>query len=865
MRNLITAQEVIDLAFAENSNMMAESISDTAIRIAEIKYIRPAFGVMYPLLADKYADFTNDYVKPALAYFVKCEIVSSIAIDMSNSGVAVANPQYQSAATDKQRQRLYDSEMSKAKTLLDFALEYIATHSEEFPDFSGEAPKKHHRVGGILLGGGTSRSQSASIAGEAFKNEIERLSKDVAGKVDKVEGKGLSTNDYTDDDKAEVAKITDKADRREVEELSRKIGNISVDLLAPLTYAELKALKNEGKLVAGMMYRITDYVTTTSQTNTRSANHRFDVIVTALDNRTLSEDAMAIQHDGDEYFANSNLAAWKLRYRFDNDSAEFGWARREDAVELAKWSSQWGVLDTADIDGSKSYIEKEIDGVTKYLYAPSDRGSFLQNFNFYKREVVGSIDDYNELIFESDNAPSIEGEDWDGDGEYDDSYTYWYNVSEIVVKTASGDIVAVLRNADNGDFYDERDDEYYMAGNYAYFNASPEYVDGKYRYTPENIDGWWYGFMGGSVKNYTDVPYSGDYSDLYYCFDTPLPMSEEQQPIPQVCSDSGVLYLSDDWSDTITYSPFVSGGKGVIYRLIDEWNNDLPYDFKNIQHLYDGVWYYTFNDKGHTLDLSLLDKVIYNNKFTRFTINKTDYSYELPLILNILAPRNNAFCNNIIDVMVLTLWYNEAQSIKNVTWRGGDAQRFIDSDYVNIVKIRKNVVLVGVQINGGIGTFNIDTEVNAYNCAINLPLNYDVPPETPSSLTLTQTTGVWYGVDIDMRSTTYEDKHLNIIAGFLKTCKFKGYGTFTTDAYFRDSEFIFTNNIELLKPANGGTMSATKLSSCVKLESTNWSSAETINLDEKIANGGKYNNPFEWCITKNTSGVIKQWCPADLV
>lgn len=204
MRNLITAQEVIDLAFAENSNMMAESISDTAIRIAEIKYIRPAFGVMYPLLADKYADFTNDYVKPALAYFVKCEIVSSIAIDMSNSGVAVANPQYQSAATDKQRQRLYDSEMSKAKTLLDFALEYIATHSEEFPDFSGEAPKKHHRVGGILLGGGTSRSQSASIAGEAFKNEIERLSKQVSNKVDKVEGKGLSTNDYTDEDKAKV-------------------------------------------------------------------------------------------------------------------------------------------------------------------------------------------------------------------------------------------------------------------------------------------------------------------------------------------------------------------------------------------------------------------------------------------------------------------------------------------------------------------------------------------------------------------------------------------------------------------------------------------------------------------------------------
>jgi hypothetical protein len=37
-------------------------------------------------------------------------------------------------------------------------------------------------------------------------------------------------------------------------------------------------------------------------------------------------------------------------------------------------------------------------------------------------------------------------------------------------------------------------------------------------------------------------------------------------------------------------------GRGVIYRLIDEWNNDCPYDFKNIQTKLDGedVYEYTF-------------------------------------------------------------------------------------------------------------------------------------------------------------------------------------------------------------------------------------------------------------------------------
>lgn len=186
MANLITAQEVIELAFAENSNMREESISDTSIRIAEIKYIKPVFGSMYLMLGTTYSDFTDEYIKPALAYFVKCEIVSSIAIDMSTAGIAVANPQYQSAASDKQRQRLYDSEMSKAKVLLDDALEYISSHAEEFPDFVGTAPKKHYRNGGLILGGGSS-PKTAYLSGNAVSRaEFDALSGKVEGFVENI-------------------------------------------------------------------------------------------------------------------------------------------------------------------------------------------------------------------------------------------------------------------------------------------------------------------------------------------------------------------------------------------------------------------------------------------------------------------------------------------------------------------------------------------------------------------------------------------------------------------------------------------------------------------------------------------------------
>ena len=48
------------------------------------------------------------------------------------------------------------------------------------------------------------------------------------------------------------------------------------------TYSELKSLRDEGKLIPGSMYRITDYKCTTAQENTRSAGHQFDIIVILL-------------------------------------------------------------------------------------------------------------------------------------------------------------------------------------------------------------------------------------------------------------------------------------------------------------------------------------------------------------------------------------------------------------------------------------------------------------------------------------------------------------------------------------------------------------------------------------------------------
>ena len=100
----------------------------------------------------------------------------------------------------------------------------------------------------------------------------------------------------------------------------------ATELLVKIQLAELKTLIGNSQLVPGQQYRITDYTCTTTQAATKSAGHVFDIIVTADSENTLNEEARAIQHEGDTYFADSNLSAWKIWYCIDNDTNRFAWA-----------------------------------------------------------------------------------------------------------------------------------------------------------------------------------------------------------------------------------------------------------------------------------------------------------------------------------------------------------------------------------------------------------------------------------------------------------------------------------------------------------------------------------------------------------
>ena len=117
----------------------------------------------------------------------------------------------------------------------------------------------------------------------------------------------------------------------DIEELQEEIVEIGKKL-KPITYNELKALRDSGGLVEGCFYRITDYQCTTSQNESKSAGHQFDIIVQAVSKNELSENAKAIKHEGDTYFENCKLETWELKYCLDNDTNRFAWALDGQAI-----------------------------------------------------------------------------------------------------------------------------------------------------------------------------------------------------------------------------------------------------------------------------------------------------------------------------------------------------------------------------------------------------------------------------------------------------------------------------------------------------------------------------------------------------
>ena len=127
----------------------------------------------------------------------------------------------------------------------------------------------------------------------------------------------------------------------------------------------------------------------------------------------------------------------------------------------------------------------------------------------------------------------------------------------------------------------------------------------------ETSDMTYYGyeFIDGSAM-------SADYKVIWFTQEISEPIETTCFYSPEGGYEMATLDVSIRSIDLID----IEIGKGVIYRMIDEFGNDCPYDFKNIMfknpnNTSDPNYYYTFtlNKNNEIKDLSLCGKYCYNN------------------------------------------------------------------------------------------------------------------------------------------------------------------------------------------------------------------------------------------------------------
>ena len=456
--------------------------------------------------------------------------------------------------------------------------------------------------------------------------------------------------------------ITYDAIERYHNNLEEYLSTIEVDLSMDITWSELVTLRNNGQLTPGKKYRITDYETTTSQSGTISAGHPFDVIVTALDEHTLSENASAIRsaRDTDDYFGTENLEAWQLKYCLDNDTERFAWAD-EGSLHKAEFVAMFwddpenGINYDQHIGNDKIFdwgieYDPETDEDNIVLYK-TDVESFANETDYYDQYFYRGVVEVDGEEYDSWKKFET-GSGLDSDWVTNDEGQCQYALTERMV--FDGQVIWPELKPEIIRIYDSSNcvikDEYDSGPDDSGYNALSEYIEIAAIMMDDPVDGDPYEALDKDIFSHYGYETEPNGGNSLYLLGRYLDDGEDSG----LCEDQRYYYrgvVSVDGSDfdcwqkcnlydeeyeiggemreyyfltnrivdgvvTFTETEKTYGGKGVIYNMIDEYGNECPYDFKNIKFYHDGlgtdVYTFTWIDESY----NVMDTSVFGNNGT---------------------------------------------------------------------------------------------------------------------------------------------------------------------------------------------------------------------------------------------------------
>ena len=391
---------------------------------------------------------------------------------------------------------------------------------------------------------------SISYSGKDGQEHQIELSENVESDVTDVINNTFVTNSdsgnviFTDDDNVNHTLVT-------TDGFNTLLANSSVQ---KITWQELKEKRDNGQLIAGSLYRITDYNCTTTQENTQSAGHQFDIVLLALSENKLAKEGWAMMHDN-IYDVTFNDGVTKKCYLYGP------FIERDEEV--------YNIVDVDTLLGL-SFVSKEaiiINEETKT--AITTNGSDIDSTELTEENLT-----YN--YFQNSNLSA---------------WKVWYCLDNDTARFA---------------WADDGEEESII------LNGSTIAI----RYPQGDVDDF----------------YAWQYEDLEETY-----IEYTKTATPKV----GERTYDDTFEESALIIGVAGFGRGVIYRLIDEWGNDVCFDFKNIMgvgkytsHQFDPngtpiySYLFTYIDDSDTIVDHSLSGNVKNNNIKGFSSNN-----ELPLIL----------------------------------------------------------------------------------------------------------------------------------------------------------------------------------------------------------------------------------------
>ena len=148
LNNFVTASEVVQNSFTNQATDTA-LISDSILDIAELAHIKPELGLDFyeelktqnhnSSLTTDNQTLVTDFLKPALCWFVRFEVMNEIQYNTTSAGLVTNISEFSNPVNVEQFNQMKQDTYRKAKAMLDDMVAYI-----QHEDQSGKYPLFGH-------------------------------------------------------------------------------------------------------------------------------------------------------------------------------------------------------------------------------------------------------------------------------------------------------------------------------------------------------------------------------------------------------------------------------------------------------------------------------------------------------------------------------------------------------------------------------------------------------------------------------------------------------------------------------------------------------------------------------------------------